>query len=132
VAEKVEGLAALTRKLRLLDEDTRKMIRELNLAAAEEAAKVARDKVPIGSSEYDEHPGALYLSIKAKATGSAAYLQAGGGDSGPYAAPIHFGWPAHNIAPQPFLREGALEAEPAIVRQYRFGMDALLHKVGLT
>lgn len=31
-----------------------------------------------------------------------------------YAAPIHYGWPAHNISPNPFLAEALADSESVI------------------
>ena len=30
-----------------------------------------------------------------------------------YANPVHWGWPAHGIAPHPFLSDAAVATEPA-------------------
>lgn len=130
MAESVEGLSSLTRKLKAFDADAGKLVRQLNLAAAEEVATVARALAPIGDQPSDEHPGQLLLSVKATATQSVGYVQAGGPDI-PYAGPVHFGWEAHGITPHKFLVAASHRSEPAVVRQYQFGLDALLHKTGL-
>lgn len=129
-AGRIEGLSQLTRKLRAFDADIGKDVKEINRAAAEEIATLARSKAPIGTEERDEHPGQLLLSVRAGSTLASGFVTVGGANI-PYANPIHWGWPAHGIAPQPFLREAALEGEPAVVRQYEYGMQALIAKVGL-
>lgn len=130
VGERVTGLKETSRALRAFDTEAPKLMRALNLTAAKEIVPLAQARAPIGGSG-DEHPGQLYLSIRASSTGFAGYVQAGGGSMEPYAAPIHFGWPGHNIDPHPFLSEAALEGEPAVVRQYRVGIDNLAKRLGL-
>jgi len=47
----------------------------------------------------------------------------------PYAGPIHWGWPARNIEPQPFLTDAAVATEPRWTAQYLEDVEAALAKV---
>jgi hypothetical protein len=47
----------------------------------------------------------------------------------PYAGPIHFGWPAHNIEAQPFLYEALEDSQDDITRIYTLGMEVLIDKL---
>lgn len=115
---KVEGLARLSRQLKALDQGLDKETTVINRAAAELVAETARTKVP-------RRTGRLGASIRAGATKRTASVRAGGARV-PYAPPIHWGWPSHNIAPQPFLYE-ALDARKAeVIYLYEKRIKALV------
>jgi len=94
----------------------------INKAAAEKVAESARDIVP-------HLTGALGGTIKATATRTRGRVQAGSRPV-PYAGPIHFGWPARNISPQPFLYEALDERRDEVVEAYEAHIEALVEKVG--
>ena len=91
-------------------------------AAAEVVADAARGKAPVQSGE-------LRGDIRAKGTktfGSVAV----GRRSIPYAGPIHFGWPRHNIEAQPFIYDALEERSAYVVEKYDQYVEALVNKVG--
>lgn len=94
----------------------------INRAAAETVADAARGKVPILT-------GRLRGSIRTGATRTTASVKAGNKGI-PYAGPIHFGWPRHNIEPQPFLYDALDERKALVVERYEAYVEALVEKVG--
>jgi hypothetical protein len=52
-----------------------------------------------------------------------------GSRSVPYAGPIHFGWPRHNIKPQPFLYDAADRRINDVVNVYEKRVDALVTRL---
>lgn len=47
----------------------------------------------------------------------------------PYAAPIHWGWPARGIEAQPFIAAAAQDTEPAWIGVYQSEIDKILDRV---
>jgi hypothetical protein len=96
----VEGAKELRKALKRMDgrlDD----LKDTHKAAAEIVAAAARPLVPVRT-------GALLSSLRTDRRASGASVLAGRSRI-PYAGVIHFGWPGHNIEPQPFLYE-ALDA----------------------
>jgi hypothetical protein len=54
-----------------------------------------------------------------------------GGARVPYAGVIHFGWPAHRIAPNPFLAESLQRKRPEVLDELDRGIEELLRKNNL-
>jgi hypothetical protein len=134
---RVEGLAALTRKLKLLDDEAPKAVRVMNKEAAALALPVARSLAPEGggaSSPTDKHPGKLRGNVRAGATQRSGYIAVGSAGV-PYAGPIMFGWKARNIEAHdpdhPFLFEAVDRVAPASVVKYESGLHSLIERVGL-
>jgi hypothetical protein len=46
----------------------------------------------------------------------------------PYAAPIHWGWPHHNIRPNPWLSTGTQQSEPQWTEHFATGITTLVDK----
>lgn len=120
---RIDGLKLTTKALKALDSEAPKEVKALNRSAAETVAEIARPLAPYLS-------GKLSGSIRAGANQRAGYVLVGG-KLVPYAAPIHWGWPAHDIAPTPFLVEAAGRAEPAVEEEFSRGFGALIERVGL-
>lgn len=93
----------------------------VNKAAAQPVLNEARQRVPILT-------GNLRDSHKLKATRTSARVMAGSGVV-PYAGPIHFGWPSHNIEANPWLWESAADKETEVVNEYEKHIEALIRKV---
>lgn len=72
--------------------------------------------------------GRLAMSVRTGATANAATIRAGNGRV-PYAGPVHWGWPARNIHPQPFIAAAAQATEPVWVGAYRFTVQRILDQV---
>jgi hypothetical protein len=75
--------------------------------------------------------GALAGSIRAGRGKTKAVVRAGGAKA-PYAGVIHYGWPARNIAPHPFLTDALSRRHEQIYAALEQGIDALLAKNDLT
>ncbi len=75
--------------------------------------------------------GALAGSIRAGRGKTKAVVRAGGAKA-PYAGVIHYGWPARNIKPHPFLTDSLARRHDQIFTALEQGIDALLAKNDLT
>jgi hypothetical protein len=95
VGVKVTGAKELRRAMRNAEADVGDM-RKVHRAIAGDLAAASRPLVPHGAT------GKLAASLMGEGTQTVARIVAGSARV-PYAGPIHFGWPARNIAPQPFL-----------------------------
>jgi len=95
----VEGLREIQRTMsRVSRKDIVKEVRSANKKAADVVAQEAKVLVPVQT-------GRLRKSIGAQAQREAGYVKAGTPQGVKYAGPIHFGWPAKGITPQPFIYE---------------------------
>jgi len=72
--------------------------------------------------------GRLAASIRAQGTQRAGRVAAGK-KSVPYAGPIHWGWPARNIKPQPFLTDALASKQETVVEIYLTETDRLIDRV---
>lgn len=100
-----------------LDGEMKKIHQDLAL----EVLKRAQPNVPVKS-------GALRASLRAAGTVRDAIGRVGKA-SVPYAAPIHWGWKAHNIQPRPFLTDAAEALEQDIVDRYDRQVAQMLDRV---
>lgn len=116
----VQGASRLVRTMRKAGVDA-KDLRDVNKRAA---ALV----VPSAQSQAPSRSGRLRRSIRAGATQKAGVVRAGR-SSVPYAGPIHWGWPKHNIKPHPYLTDAAKATEPAWVGLYEREMLKLLETI---
>jgi hypothetical protein len=112
----VEGLTKLRRELKKVDAGLAKELNKVGKDVAEIVAATARVDAP-------RLTGRLAGTIKAGSTAGGAYVKAGGV---PYAAPIHWGWRKHNIAPQPFLYEALDARRDEVIEKYVAGLNALI------
>lgn len=117
----VTGAKELRRALKRMDNDASDL-RGVNLDAAKIVAGRARDIVPRLS-------GTLENSIRALASKSSGSVAAGKARI-PYAGVIHFGWPAHNIEPQPFLYDALDQRATQVVQLYEQRIAELVVRVG--
>lgn len=125
-AERIPGLRANQRALRAVSEDTKTEMKDVHREAAEIVAADARRRAPVRS-------GRLRSSIRATAvlSGGRVRLGFGGGVPALYAGPIHFGWPARRIRPQPFVYDALDPRRPDVLKLYEERMDELTKKYGL-
>lgn len=72
--------------------------------------------------------GRLGTSVRAARQAKAAVIVAGSA-AVPYAGVIHWGWPAHNIAPQPWLSQAAVDTQPAWLPIYQDDIQKILDTV---
>jgi hypothetical protein len=116
----VQGLGQLVRTLRRAGDD----VGDLKDAHARVAAIVAA----AGASRAPRRSGALASSVRGSRQVRRARVSAGRA-SVPYAGVIHWGWPAHNIAPNPFLSEAAQDTESQWTATYQRDVQHVLDKV---
>lgn len=114
----IDGLRELRKQLRKAGDD----MAELKAANAEAAATVQ------GAARAPQRTGRLAGSVRSTGTKTAGIVRAGR-KAIPYAGPIHYGWPARNIAPQPFLTTAAKQTEPTWVPIYEAHIDRILSQV---
>ncbi len=95
-------------------------LKDVHAAAGEIVASEARSIVPVRS-------GVLADSIRTDRRAAGASVLAGRSRV-PYAGVIHFGWPAHNIEPQPFLYEALDRRRDEVADQYERAVDDLVRK----
>ena len=97
-------------------------LRAINLEAAKVVADEAERRAPRRS-------GTLARTIRPTASKAAGRVAAGR-KSVPYAGVIHFGWPGHNIAAQPFIFDALADKAQAVTDKYVERVDALVIRVG--
>jgi hypothetical protein len=114
----VEGAAELRKTMLAAGQD----LSDLTKANKEVAAQV------VAAVHAPRRSGALAGSVRGSGTKSGAIVRAGGARL-PYAGPIHYGWRARNITPQPFLTDAAHNTEPAWVGTYNHAVDQILAKI---
>ena len=119
---RIEGLKDLRKRLKKAGESYDDL-----KAAGLEAATVVADEARSVTVPYDS--GTLAATIRPAGQAKGAVVRAG--TSGvPYAGPIHFGWPDHNIAPQPFLYEAADARLDEVVDVYLRRVEEITDSIG--
>lgn len=117
-AIRVEGLTELRRAIRAAEDDVgRDELKATHLDAARIVADESERLVPRRS-------GLLASSIRAAGQQAKAVVRAGYKRI-PYVGPIHFGWPGHNIAPQPFIYDALDRRADEVVEAYQRRVDKL-------
>ena len=115
---RVDGLRKLRRDLRQLP-DGMADLKDANQRAGQLVVQAARPP---------RKSGRLAQAGRAsRAAGRVTVLW--GGARVPYAGPVHWGWPAHNIEPQPFVVEAAQRTEPQWLELYLEDVDKLLQPI---
>ena len=113
---RIEGLSKLRRELKAVDAALPKELNKIGKDAAGLIADTARGSAPSLS-------GTFAAKIKPGATAKGAYVALKGLV---YAKVIHFGWPRHNIAPQPVIYEALDDRRGEVIDRYRDGINKLL------
>jgi len=120
---RVEGLGKTLRQLQKAGasaEDMKELMHQLGSIVVLAATPRAR-----------RESGAMASSIRAGRGKTKAVVRAGGRRV-PYAGVQHYGWPAHNIDPNPFLTDAMQATRPAILHQLDAGLAKLLADADLT
>lgn len=123
---KIEGLSKVRRDLKNLAQDVDYRAMEflpVNKSIADAVAGDAKSYVPFLT-------GTLSGTIRAAATKTSARVKAGY-KSVPYAGPIHFGWPARFIKPQPFFYDAIDKRRGEIQERYDDLVKKLIKKYDL-
>lgn len=123
MAAKVEvhGLRQLRRELRKLGDDLGDL-KDANAAVSRIVAAEAARRAP-------KRSGRLAAGVRGSRAVSRAVVRAGGA-AVPYAGPIHWGWPAHNIDAQPFAADAATATEHVWLPVYETAVHRAADKVG--
>lgn len=114
---RIKGLAKTVRALEKAGADTQDM-KDLMHALGMLIVNAAQPPVLSGS---------LSGTIRAGRGKTKAVVRAGGART-PYAGVVHYGWPAHNIAPQPFLKEALQSERSDVLRALDDGLADILRK----
>lgn len=120
----VVGLREVQRDLKKLGDDFKTEMKDTHKAAAEVVVLGAKRLVPYRT-------GALANSIRALASNTSGRVRAGSA-SVPYAGPIHFGWPARRIAPQPFIYDAMDQRVDEIRGLYDQRINELIERYDLS
>jgi hypothetical protein len=120
-AVQVTGAKELRRALQHMARDLDDL-KAIHREAAQDVADRAREKAP-------KRSGALAADIRVSATKTAGRVLVGRKKI-PYAGVIHFGWPRHNIAAQPFIFDALDERAGAVADRYVKRVDELVIRVG--
>jgi hypothetical protein len=118
----VKGAKELRRAIKQAQSsDLKQALKQANRDAADMVAYEAQTIVPVLS-------GTLLESIRASGTQTAGIVRAGRA-SVVYAGVIHFGWPRHNIEPNPFLYEAADARLDEVIARYEEAVDAIARRL---
>lgn len=144
-AVQVEGLNELRRAIiQTKDKELGQALKDANKRAAQLVAEDAIPHVPVGTSPYDKHKGALRRSVKAAASQTSGSVKAGSPTRVPYAAAVHWGEgagninhttgatvgrPARNIPGQPYLWEAADRMFRRVGDQYEEEITELMDRM---
>jgi hypothetical protein len=114
---KVDGLRRLRGDLKAAAGNLDKLKTAYQRAAAL-VAGIAGPRAP-------HRTGRLAASVRGNNAASKAVVSAGGA-SVPYAGPVHWGWPAHNIVAQPFIAAAAQDSEALWLPAFEDDVSAAL------
>lgn len=120
VSVRVEGARELRRALKRAGVD----LADLKEANARVSAYVAG----IAASRAPRRSGALAASTRGNKAAGRASVSAGSARLA-YAGPIHWGWPARGIKPQPWIADTAQQTEAIWLADYSRAIDAVIKKV---
>lgn len=121
----IDGLREALRDIRRLGDDARDDMKDTHRKAGEIVATVARGIAPVRT-------GRLASTIVSAPTQRQGRVRVGRGQSIPYAGPIHFGWPARRIKPQPFIYDALDQRADQVRRVYEERIRELIYRHGLT
>jgi hypothetical protein len=97
-------------------------LKEAHRQAARIVESAAEARAPVRSGE-------LRRSLRSSGTNTAGIVRAGNKDV-IYANPIHWGWPARHIRPNPFVAEAAGQTEHRWLTIYMAALDAVIDEIG--
>lgn len=117
----VSGGATLRRTLREAGVDLADL-KEAHARVAEVVRAAAAANAPVLT-------GRLRNTIKGRGNRTAAVVKAGTPKSVPYAGVIHYGWPARNIAANPFLQRAVDAHRDRYLAMYLNELETILDRV---
>lgn len=119
----IEGLRELQKSIRNLTDDSRNDMKETHRRAGQIVVDGAARYVPVRS-------GALLASLRSAPTQRQGRVRVGSA-AVPYAGPIHFGWPARRIQPNPFIYEVLDDRRQEVYQLYADRIGQLIDKYDL-
>ncbi len=122
-AVKIQGLREVQRALGDLSGDLKNEMKPTHLKAAQIVLPEAQRLAPFRT-------GNLSASLRASATRTGGRIRAGSA-AVPYAGPIHFGWPARSIRPQPFVYEALDPRRDEVLEVYTKRLNELIVSYGI-
>ena len=117
---KVEGARQLRATMKRAGDD----LSDLKAANAAVAGIVA----PIAAGAAPVRTGRLAATVRPSGTRTAAIVRAGR-SAVPYAGPIEFGWPGHNVTAQPFIVPAAHDTEPQWTEVYWTAVNRIIDRI---
>ncbi len=117
----VHGAKELRRALKSLPKEYRRELATIHKKAVKPVVDTAKQIAPHRS-------GRLAGSIRALGSQTMGQV-AVGKKTVPYAGVIHYGWPARNIAAQPFLEEALSRRQTQVLNIWLKNQDRLIDKV---
>lgn len=119
----IEGLRDVQKAMKNFSEDSRNDMKETHRKAGQLIVDGAARLVPVRS-------GALLASLRSAPTQRQGKVRVGSA-AVPYAGPIHFGWPARNIRPNPFIYDVLDNRRDEVLRLYQERIGELIVKYDL-
>ena len=123
-AIRLEGAKEFRRALRDAGDD----MEDLKATHKDAAEIVARRAAVISPARPGS--GMLRDSVDSRGTKTQGYVRAGGRNA-IYAGVIHFGWPARNIRPQPFLHDALDQRRSEVLDVYDDRVAKIARKRGI-
>lgn len=120
---KIEGLREVQAALRGVSDTAKNEMKATHLQAAKIIVPLAKQLAPVRT-------GRLAASLRASATRTSGRVRAGS-NAVPYAGPIHFGWPARSIKPQPFVYEALDPRRDEVLEIYAKRMNQIIEHYGI-
>ena len=117
---RIEGARELRATMKKAGDD----LTDLKTANAQVAGIVA----PVAAGAAPVRTGRLAATVRPAGTKVAAIVRAGRA-AVPYAGPIEFGWPGHNIAAQPFIVPAAHDTEPQWTEVYWQAVNRIINRI---
>lgn len=116
----VDGVKELRATMKRAGDDLGDM-KDANQAVAGMVAGHAQSAAPSRS-------GRLAGSVRGNRAAASAVVKVGAA-SIPYAGPVHWGWPGHNIEANPFAVNAAHDTEPQWTQTYLDAIERIIAKV---
>ena len=113
--------AKFRQQLEAVGEEANEDLKKANLEGVEQVLAEALRRVPVRS-------GKLKATIKGSASKVRGTIRAGTKAKTIYAWPIHFGWAARNITPNPFLYEALDDRRDEVKEAYETQIAAIIDK----
>ena len=122
-AIELEGNREFRRALRRTGNDVKDDLKSLHREGANIVLQESLRRVPVRT-------GTLKATVRAAALQTRGEVRAGF-KRVPYAGPIHFGWPAQRIRPNPFLYDAIDARRSEVLDAYHQGVDRAARRHGL-